>query len=51
MEEKGSVIASIPSFIEKKFGNSGLTKWTNRISVEARQIFSKKIVEDEWHPL
>lgn len=51
MEVKGSVIASIPSFIEKKFGNTGLTKWMNKISDEARQIFSKKIIEDEWYPL
>ncbi len=51
MEVKGSVIASIPSFIENKFGKEGLTKWLDHISIDARQIFSEKIKEDNWYPL
>jgi len=51
MEVKGSVIASIPAFIEKKFGKYGLKKWLDHISDEARLIFSAKIREEDWYPL
>ncbi|MCK5003675.1 MAG: hypothetical protein KAS21_01210 [Candidatus Aminicenantes bacterium] len=51
MEVKGNVIASIPAFIEKNFGNEGLSKWQDHISEEARQVFSKKTKEDNWYPL
>jgi len=51
MEVKGSVIASIPSFIKRNFGDDGLEKWLNQISDEARGYFSGGINEDEWYPL
>jgi len=51
MEVKGSVIASIPEFIEKKFGKKGLMQWMAQISEGARNVFSDKIDEDQWYPL
>lgn len=51
MEVKGSVIASIPEFINKEFGEEGLLKWQSHISEDAKQIFSKKVKEDDWYPL
>lgn len=51
MEVKGSVIASMPSFIENKFGKEGLKKWMDHISEEARNVFSGKIEIEHWYPL
>ncbi len=51
MEVKGSVIASMPSFIENNFGKAGLSKWMEEISEGARNVFSIKIDEDNWYPL
>ncbi len=51
MEVKGSVIASIPSFIEKKFGKAGLANWMDHISEEARNVFSGDIDLEKWYPL
>lgn len=51
MEVKGSVIASMPPFIEKNFGKDGLKKWMDYISESAQKIFSGKISENEWYPL
>lgn len=51
MEVKGSVIASIPKFVEKKFGREELAKWMTYISNDAGKIFSAKIDLDKWYPL
>jgi hypothetical protein len=50
-EVKGSVLASIPAFIKKRFGKEGLEKWLDAISPEAHRIYLLKIETDRWYPV
>ncbi|MEN8153669.1 MAG: hypothetical protein ABFR75_06565 [Acidobacteriota bacterium] len=51
MEVKGSVIASIPKFVRKNFGEKGFTNWLSHLSVDAKKIYFSKINDSEWYPL
>ncbi len=51
MEVKGTAVASIPKFIEDKFGVEGFNKWLSTISAEANNVYSKNILASKWYPL
>jgi len=50
-EVKGSVLASIPAFLKKRFGQQGLEKWLEVISPEAYLVYSTKIDREHWYPV
>jgi hypothetical protein len=51
VDVKGSVLQSLPKFIQTKFGNAALATWLERLSPEAREIYSSPILASVWHPI
>lgn len=51
MEVKGTLIATIPQFVKKKFGEEGLQMWLDTLSSDARLLFEFKVKENEWYDL
>lgn len=51
MEVKGSVLSSVPKFIQKRFGDEALQRWHARLSPEAREVYTKPIMPSIWYPL
>lgn len=51
MEVKGTAVASIPKFIEEKFGKEGFTKWLDSLSNEAKDVYSQPILPSKWYSL
>ncbi len=51
MEVKGTAVASIPKFIEERFGIDGLNNWLNSISPNAKEVYGKNILASKWYPL
>lgn len=51
MEVSGKAIASIPKFVQKKFGKEGYRKWLDAISAEAHNIYILPIEMEQWYPL
>ncbi len=51
MEVSGKAIASIPKFVQKRFGKEGYKKWLDAISAEAHNIYILPIELDQWYPL
>lgn len=51
MYVRGSVIASIPRFVQKKFGKKGYQQWLDAVSAETHNIYVLPIKDNEWYPL
>jgi len=51
MEVKGSVLSSVPKFVQKRFGDDALQRWHARLSPEAEAVYSKPIMPSIWYPL
>jgi hypothetical protein len=51
MQVSGNIIAAIPRFIKKKFGEEGLMDWLSQITAEAREVYIAKIDVGQWYPL
>ncbi len=51
MEVKGAVLQSVPKFIVKRFGEEGRTAWMERLSPQAREVFSNPILASVWYPI
>jgi hypothetical protein len=51
MRVRGSLIATLPKIIRKKFGDDGHEKWITKISPEARELFLNSIDSKEWYSL
>jgi len=50
MEVKGSVLQSVPKFIEKKFGRPAVRKWMDGLQPDARSAYSATILPSGWYP-
>ncbi len=51
MEAKGTVLQSIPKFVQKRFGDDAVQRWLARLSPEARDVYSNPIMASMWYPL
>ncbi len=51
MEVKGTAVASIPRFIEERFGSDNFNTWLNSLSSEAKSIYSSNILPSKWYNL
>ena len=51
MDVKGTAVASVPKFIEEKFGAEGLNKWLGAINPNAKTVYSQPILASKWYPL
>lgn len=51
MEVKGAVLQSVPKFIVKRFGKEAYDTWTERLSPEARELYSGSILASVWYPI
>lgn len=51
MEAKGSVLQSIPKFVQKRFGDDAVQRWLTRLTPEAREVYSNPIMASMWYPL
>jgi hypothetical protein len=51
MRVKGSAIASLPKFVDSKFGPDGLKRWKDSLSEEARGFYSEAILVSRWYPI
>ena len=51
MEVKGTAVASVPKFVEDKFGAEGFNKWLEVINPEAKNVYGKNILASKWYPL
>ena len=51
MEAKGTIIESLVSYINVKFGKDNYDKWLETLLPEAKEVFSKPILVSDWYPL
>src|SRR5512135_992652 len=51
MEAKGTVLQSIPKFVQKRFGDEAVQHWLARLSPEAREVYANPIMASMWYPL
>ena len=51
MEVKGTAVASIPKFIEEKFGKEGIEKWLETLGDLAKRVYGNPILASKWYPL
>lgn len=51
MRVRGSLLATLPKIIKKKFGEEGLDQWLTKISPEARELYLNSIDAREWYPM
>jgi len=51
MEVKGTAVASIPKFIEDKFGADGLKRWLESLNADANYVYSVNILPGKWYSL
>jgi hypothetical protein len=51
MEVKGTAVASIPKFIQEKFGDAGFSKWLDNLTPEAKHVYEQAILPSKWYPL
>ncbi|MCK4762557.1 MAG: hypothetical protein KAW12_10205 [Candidatus Aminicenantes bacterium] len=51
MEVRGKAIKTIPIGIKNKFGEESLQQWLEKITPQAREVYSSKINDKAWYPL
>jgi hypothetical protein len=51
MKVKGTAVSTMPEFIKEYFGNSGHERWLKALSPQAKDVYSSKILLNEWFPL
>jgi hypothetical protein len=51
MEIKGTGLASLPKFIQSKFGAEGFARWLASLAPEAQEIYQGDILISNWYPL
>jgi hypothetical protein len=51
MEVRGKALETIPKGVLENFGEDGLNQWLEKISEEARKLYSAKIDVKAWYPL
>ena len=51
MEVKGTAVASLPIYVEAKFGKEGLQRWLDSLSESAQKLYSTSILASKWYPL
>ena len=50
MKVKGSIAASLQKFVKTRYSGE-YERWVERLSREAREIYSRPILATEWYPL
>src|SRR5512140_510107 len=51
MDVKGSVLQSLPKFIQTRFGDQAVATWLAALSPEARELYSNPILASVWYPI
>ena len=51
MKVKGIAIATIPLFIQERFGEGGFNRWINALTPEARKVYQASVLASVWYPL
>lgn len=51
MEVKGSVLQSLPKFIQKRFGEDAVKRWLAKLGPQASEVYSNPIMSSLWYPL
>jgi hypothetical protein len=51
VEVKGSVLQSLPKFIQTRFGNDAPDRWLPLLSQEARELYANPILASVWYPI
>lgn len=51
MEVKGSVVATLPKFLQTRFGAEGYQRWLNALPQASRATFETPVMPVAWYPL
>jgi len=51
MEVKGTVLQSLHKFVEHRFHSSGVERWLQALSPEARALYTGPIISSGWYPI
>lgn len=51
MEVKGTVLQSIPKFVQVRFGDEGLRRWLDSLGGESKTLFAGMILAGGWYPV